>query len=75
MTEETFKLEINTITPGSGGFGQVRFSFSVPKTHDFVTIDMPYYSETGIDAGVKEAAGYLALLADALAEQARALAE
>ena len=75
MAEETFVLEIKAITLGSGGLGKVRFSFTVPETHDYVTIDMPYYSETGIDAGVKDAAGQLALLADVLAEQARALAE
>ena len=75
MTEETFRLEIEAIFPGNNGVGSIRFAFTVPGTNDHATIDMPYYSETGIDAGVKDAAAHLALLADALAERARELAE
>jgi hypothetical protein len=53
--------------------GTVRFSFNVDQVFGEIEIDTPYFGKDGIDAGVKEAANYLAGIAEALSDEARSL--
>ena len=75
MSDDKTELEVLAIFPKPGGVGTVRFSFASPISRNYIEIDVPYASDEGPTEGVKEAANYLALLLENLAEQAKAIAQ
>ncbi len=72
---EEFKMSVLAIYPNETGGGEVRFSLERPMSSESVELNVPYLGDEGMDAGIKEAAGYLAEFAEQLAKSAKAMAE
>ena len=73
MAEE-FELRVAAVFPRVSGKSEVRFQFGTTMIEDTILLDVQYLGDDGLDAAVKEAAGYLAEFAEQLAEEARAIA-
>jgi hypothetical protein len=70
-----FALYVSAITPARDHEGRVEFTFEIEGLRHSLTIDLPYYDSETIDAGVKQAARNLVILAETLAAEAKSLAE
>jgi hypothetical protein len=85
MNEEKRELKLSVVSVVPLGRGQrgnlldiagaVTFVLSAPGLNEALRIEVPYFGRAGIDAGVKEAAGSLAKIAEALSREALSLAQ
>lgn len=72
---QEFELYVSAIIPPRNREpGRVRFTFEVEGLES-LEIDLPYDDAETIDAGVKQAARTLVIVAEALAAEAKRLAE
>ena len=72
---EDLEIKVIVIYPNESGGGEVRFSFQASMSSNPTDLDIRFVGDEGMDAGVKEAAGYLAEFAEQLAKSAKAMAE
>lgn len=70
-----FELYVTAIFPTGQGQGTVKFTFQIVDGSLSIDFELPFQNAETIDAGVKLAAHHLAILAEALAVEARRLAE
>ena len=54
--------------------GTVTFVIKIPHVVSDLALTLPYFEASSIDAGIKEAATYLAAIADAISSEAQSLA-